>query len=191
MAYIHFTPEQEQWLRDNFDSADTYASLTAEFNERFGTERSQGQISDKCCKRMKLLRGKNIGQFRKGGGEEKRLPIGTIRKTQTGTYIKVCDTITHFSGYKAPNWIPLQQKVWEDAHGKLQPGQMVCFLDHNKENFALNNLYPINRKISVRISQNRWWSDNPEITMAAILQCKLFVLLKEGSLRSYGKKETD
>ena len=56
---------------------------------------------------------------------------------------------------------------------------MVCFLDGDNNNFDLNNLYPINRKISAIMSKNKWWTHSRNHTLAAIKWCELFYVLKD------------
>lgn len=173
----YFTPEQETWLCDNFYLVESYAELTDKFNAAFGTERNVGMISDKCCKRMGLRGAFNSSKY--GTKPKEQLPIGTIRKSQTGTYIKVANSANHgISGYAEPYWLPLQKKIYQDAYGEIAPGKMVCFLDGNKQNFDLDNLYPIDRKISAIMSTNKWWTDSKERTLTAIKWCELHYAIK-------------
>lgn len=173
----YFTPEQENWLRENYYLVGSYAELTDKFNATFGTERKVPQIQEKCTKRLDLHGMPNPTVYGKKPKEE--LPIGTIRKSATGTYIKVVSSMNgHFSGYREPYWLPLQKKIWQDAYGELAPGKMVCFLDGNTQNFDLDNLYPIDRKISAVMSNNQWWTDSKEHTLTAIKWCELFYAIK-------------
>lgn len=167
-----FTPEQELWLRENFAQYPTYRALTGAFNARFSQARAAGSLSDKCGKRMGLRRDGNAGRF--GSGRKKDgLPVGAIRRSRTGTYIKMGDFAQGISGYQRPNWLPLQEKIWRDAHGPLPDGVMICFLDGNPQNFALDNLYPVTRAQSVRMAQRGWWSDCAQVTKTGILCCQL------------------
>ena len=178
MAHTYFTAEQEAWLRDHYHAAHTYAELTEQFNAAFGTNRNRGMIADKCTKRMGL-RGKiNSGKY--GNKAKEQAPIGTLRKSQTATYIKVrmVERGKHISGYAFPYWMPLQRKIWEDANGEIPDGYMVVFLDTDTENFDINNLYPINRPIAAHMAVNGWWSCDPEQTMTAIRWCEHYYAIK-------------
>ena len=177
--HIYYTKEQEDWLRDNYYRVKSYDDLTAAFNERFETIRNRESIKDKCVKRMGLSGMPNPTRY--GLKEKEQLPIGTIRKSQTGTYIKVLEVPpkANLSGYAEPYWLPLQKKIYQDAHGKIGTDQMVCFLDANPENFELDNLYCIDRKISAIMSKNRWWTDSKEHTLTAIKWCELYYIVKE------------
>ena len=173
-----FTAEQEEWLRNHYYLVSSYQELTELFNERFGTSRVREQISDKCTKQMRLTGMPNSTRY--GKKDKEQLPIGAIRKSQTGTYIKVMEVpkSQHISGYAEPYWLPLQKKIYQDVHGEIAPGQMVCFLDGNSQNFDINNLYCIDRKISATMSANRWWSTDREHTLTAIKWCELHYALK-------------
>ena len=146
MAGIKYTEEQKKWLVENFDFYNSYKELTIAFNVRFGVSRTESSLHDLCCKRLKLHSKYGIGgttKFKDGNMKE-QAPIGSIRKSKNCTYIKVKDAyLSKASGYREPYWKPLQKKIYEDAYGDIPKGKMVIFLDCNKENFALSNLYCI------------------------------------------------
>lgn len=179
MKKHRYSSEEKQFIRENLRKYDSYTDFCKVFNAHFGTNVTRSQLSDLCTKRLGFPIAKNKTKFQKGH-RDKELPIGTIRKTQNGSaYIKVKNTLSHFSGYREPDWLPLQKKIWMDEHGPVPDGCMICFLDCNQNNFSLNNLYCINRKISVRLSQNGWWSKDPDITLAGIKYAELLIELKK------------
>ena len=176
--HTYFTFEQETWLRENYHLMSSYSMLTDRFNSKFGTSRNIGMIRDKCSKRMGLKGMPNQTIYGKKKKEE--LPLGTIKKSQTGTYIKVrMSNGAKCAWYTEPYWLPLQKKIYQDAYGDILPEQMVCFLDGNPNNFDLDNLYPIDRKISAVMSSNKWWTNDRQHTLTAIKWCELFYALKE------------
>ena len=171
-----YTDAEIEWVRENQDTM-SRAKLAEAFNEKFGAAVSSQSISDLCTKRLRLHRTSNDGQY--GKKEKEQLPIGAIRKNQVGTYIKVMDSRNgHFTGYKEPYWMPLQKKIYQDAYGEIENGKMVCFLDGNTDNFELDNLYPIDRRISAVMSSNQWWTKSREHTLTAIKWCELNYALK-------------
>ena len=174
----HFTPEQEAWLIQSYHNVTSYDELTDIFNHTFGLNRTKSSIREKCNKRLGLNGMPNPSKY--GQKQKGQLPIGTIRKSQNATYIKVEDVPSGvcFTGYKEPYWIPLQKKIYQDAYGKISQGHMVCFLDRNSDNFDLDNLYCIDRKISAIMSKNGWWNDTRELTLAAIKWCELHYAIK-------------
>ena len=180
----YYTEEECAWLIENQDTM-TRAKLTDAFNAKFGTSVSKDSISDKCNKNLKIHRSVNVTSF--GNVYKKQLPIGSIRKFQKATYIKLQDVPVgvakekRLSGYEEPYWMVLQKKIYQDAHGDIGKDQFVIFLDGNKENFDLENLYPINRKISATMSKYSWWSKERESTLAAIKWCELYYAMKGGT----------
>lgn len=170
------------WLRENYDAAQSYAALTERFNAEFGAERTKDAVREKCTKRLGLFGMPNPTVYGRKPKEE--LPIGTIRRSAVGTYIKVRQAQgARSSGYREPYWLPLQKKLYEDAHGKLPEGKMVCFLDGNAENFRLENLCAIDRRIAAIMTKNGWWTDSREHTLTAILWCRLYWVLRDGKKR--------
>lgn len=66
-----------------------------------------------------------------------KIPNGTISDTTRGKMIKI-----------APRkWVSYAKFVWEQANNdKLPVGTSFVFLDGNKNNYDVNNLYPLARK---------------------------------------------
>lgn len=181
---MKFSIEQEDWLRNNFYQVGGYEELTDKFNVTFGTARTVSQISDKCNKGLKLIGMTNRSKY--GQKRKEELPIGTIRSSINGVnYIKVAMIDGTMSkrntGYKEPYWKPIQKKIWEDAYGECPDGHMICFLDGDRTNLELDNLYCINRKISAIMSRNKWWAKDKELTLTAIKWCELFYAIKDMS----------
>lgn len=177
----YFTKEQENWLIENFSQFDCYRDMADSFNYAFSENRSPEAIREKCNKRLHLKGKPSVTQY--GSKSKEQLPLGTIRKSQTGTYIKVKEVPekSSISGYTKPYWIPLQEKVYSDEFGPVPDGNMICFLDNDRNNFNIENLYMINRKISAIMSSNRWWSSDPELTKTAIIWCKLHYAIKSAN----------
>ena len=75
--------------------------------------------------------------------KEERAPIGTVRyRTRLGKnrqrgvpYVKVRN-----DGPKSRRWIPLTVHVWEQAHGPVPDGKIVCPRDGDSTNADLANL---------------------------------------------------
>lgn len=176
---MRYTPEEEAFLREHIGVCGSYADLTRRLNEKFGTERKTERVQEKCIKGLHIRIGKNTGRFVKHG-QPRALPVGTVRRSQTGTYIKVMEVPpgTYSTGYAKPWWVPLQEKVWTDTHGEVPAGHMICFLDGDMQNFAPDNLFPITRAVSVRMAQNKWWSSDPRITKTGIMYCNLMIAIR-------------
>lgn len=179
MRKHRYTDEEKAYVMAHLREYETYRDFCAAFNARFACRVTPEQLRDLCVKRLKYPLGKNATRF-KAGGRPRAIPIGSVRKGQNGaTYIKVSDTSTDITGYAPPDWIPLQKKIWEDAYGPVPDGKMVCFLDRDRENFDIANLYCIDRKISAILAANGWWSENRDITMAAVKYAELLMILRK------------
>lgn len=173
-----YTKAEDDWLVENYNSFETVEKLKNAFNNEFLKNKTKAAIYDRCYKKMNLKR-KNDGKF--GNKVKEQLPIGTIRKSQTMTYIKMLDVPigTCFSGYCRPYWIPLQEKIYCENYGHLEKGYFVCFLDGDNTNFDIDNLYAINRKISATMSKSQWWSSDRDLTLAGIKYWELYYAKKE------------
>lgn len=176
----YYSKAEEQWLVDNFQQHNTYKSLTEDFNRIFRRDKEVCQIRDKCNKSLKLYGMNNETRYKKGN-IRKQCPIGTIRKVSNGVvYIKVKDSSLSFqSGYREPYWIPIQKKIWQDNYGEVPNDKMVIFLDGDRDNIDINNLYCIDRRISVIMAKNKWYTNSRQHTLAAIKWCELFYAMKE------------
>lgn len=179
----HFTQEQDTWLRKNYACFSSYRDMTEKFNEVFQETNSMERVREHCNKVLHLKGKPSITRY--GCKRKEQLPIGTIRVSQTATFIKVKEVPeqdhSSITGYARPYWIPLQEKIYSDRFGPVPEGNMICFLDNDRTNFNIDNLCMIDRKISAVMSSNQWWSTDPEITKTAILWCKLHYAIKSAS----------
>lgn len=174
IPHHHYTEQEREWLRENCRKAQSFQELTDGFNCKFGLSMKRETIRDYCHKQLGLSNGNGSKNTRFCKGSNMRaLPIGTIRKSQTGTYIKVAESGKPMQGYAKPDWIPYQQFVYEKSNGKIRDDEFVCFLDGNTENFDISNLAVINRKISARLAKRGWYTGNAEVTRAGVLCCRL------------------
>ena len=173
--YNPYTQEQKNFLRENISKFGSYEELANAASAFFGFPRSRQAIQSK-CKEMGLKIGKNRGCFFKGS-RTRAVPIGTVRKAQNGTYVKISDVGTGVTGYSYPDWVPLQKYIYEKAFGKLKDGEQVIFLDGNKNNYDLENLYPVDMKVKAYLARNRLYSHDPKITKSAIFLAKLILTI--------------
>lgn len=176
----HYSDEQETWLKENYSSYGTYGELAKDFNYTFGINREVVSIRKKCAKGLKLKGILSSSCYKNGVVGNQNTTIGTVRAAANGTtYIKVKDcNLEFYSGYCEPYWLPIQKKIWIDHYGEVPEGKMVTFLDCNKENLDISNLYCIDRKISAILAKNGWYSKDRDLTLTAIKWCELHYSLK-------------
>lgn len=181
---IHkYTNEEKKWLRNNFDKH-SYKELAILFNEKFECNITEDKLKDVCVKQLKLSKSNNSGQFCKKQRCINLLPIGTEKIDNRGyTWIKISDIPYDEdktqNENKLVNWILKQNYVYEQAYGNIPDNYFVIFLDGNKENFELSNLYCVNRTIHAVMCKNRWYTCNKDNTLVALKWCELFYALKE------------
>lgn len=184
MKHHHFTDEEKKWLIDQ-DPELTYKELTEAFNNHFGTDLKRHSISDLMCKQLKVVSRRNNskkGRFKKGA--KAKYAIGTEVEKQGYVWVKVNDK--YFPGESMSsaeyrqNWKRKADVVWEKHNGPIPEGKFIVFLDGNRRNCDIENLYLIDRKTHVRMAQNNWYSDNPNFTLCALKYCELVVAIKGG-----------
>lgn len=175
-----FTEEEKNFLRENISDY-TYSQLAEVFNERFGTNLTHGNISDVCLKRMGIKRNKPYA-FKKGKKTFNAYPIGTEIFDGWLTWLKISDEYEEGTGrwkYQSVNWVKKHIYVYENVCGKIPDGHILIFLDKNKQNCNIDNLYCVSRKVGLMIGKNKWHTENRETTLTAIKWCKLFYAMKD------------
>lgn len=180
----YYTKKEDLWIKENSDNFRTYKELTKEFNEKFNKNKKQKSIEMRCQKVLGIKRKNNVGQFEKGKifRNKNELPIGTERQDlKTGNlYIKTKlheeFDIPQYQESKSreyPYWTLKQQKMYEDSHGKIGNDEMIIFLDGDRKNFNLENLFCISRKVWIRLVNNGWYGKDKQVTRTAIELIKL------------------
>lgn len=172
---VRFTKEEEDWLRENVPGSMCWNDVAARFQQAFGVTKGQFALRSKCRQMQPrvYINGGTTGHHA-GQITWNLTPEGTER-TRSGKwdyqYIKVGD-----------NWVPKQKVLYEQAFGKLPEGFFVIFLDGNKRNFDLDNLYPVNRSIHAHMCQNNWYTDSREHTLTALKYCELDRTIRTGGI---------
>lgn len=107
-----------------------------------------GGIATRICKgNVPVNKGKPISDemwqilrptmFKHGHTPANHRPVGSERTLAGYVYIKTAE----------PNvWKMKHRVLWEHHHGKLEPGQIVKFIDGDKNNITLSNLRITDRK---------------------------------------------
>ena len=158
-----FTPEEDKWLLENVPG-NRWKQIECEFEKTFGKHRTVNSLKSRC--RSKYLRaftneGKTGGHpgdapwCQKEDGSETTLGSGY-------TKIKVDG-----------EWVPKQKLIYEERHGKLPDNMFVIFLNRDRNDFSEKNLFAVDRNIHAQMCSNGWYSEDPDITLAAIKLCEL------------------
>jgi hypothetical protein len=106
--------------------------------------------------------------FRKGEFTHNRREIGEERFNSDGYwYVKVQD------GKLNGNWKLKHHIIWEEANGLIPDDKIIIFLDGNTSNMDLENMRMITRQVSVRMAQQKLYSDDRELTLAGSLTVEI------------------
>lgn len=178
MKHHHYTEEEKAWLAKQSQDL-TYKQITDAFNREFNSDRTVGQISDLMSKRMKLRRTPK-GQFKTGA--KPKYQVGSEILKAGYLWVKVDDK--YFEGKctsteYCENWRRKADIVWEKAHGEIPKGHFLIFLDGDKTNCSIDNLYPVTRSTHATMCKNRWYSEKAELTLLGLKWCELYQAIKQ------------
>lgn len=168
-----FSDEEDAWLLRHCREM-SYKETTKLFNETFNANRSCGVIKVHCNREL------GVG-FKNDHGRN-GCDIGTEKVRHGFVYVKVSDIRCKKTGAQSTkvNWKPKAQVVWEQHYGKLLPkGYTIVFLDRNHFNLDIKNIYAVDGRVLREMTKRRWFSDDPNLTLAAIKWCELFYKVKD------------
>ena len=153
-----WTKEMAQWLRDNYVYHSSIEKLKQKFEKEFNIEISYNSITA-ALKKFSICHGNPhpIGvPFFKNVNKMNNLVV----RTETGRYIT-------YANY-----------IYEQKIGPIPKGYYAINLDGNLLNLEPDNLYLVTKRINSYMTKNRWYTNNRELTLAAIkyaeLRCQLY-----------------
>lgn len=177
---IRYSEKEKTFLIENIKKY-SYSELTDLFYQKFKRKVSKSQLSDLCNKQLNISRDANTGKFTKGKKPSKYM-IGDEIVRNDG-YVMIKYNEEYIPGkatsreYKK-NWMLKQKFLYEKTYGPIEDDNFIIFLDKNKRNFDISNLYCVNRKVHAMMCSNGWYSENKDITLTAIKYCELMQALK-------------
>jgi len=102
------------------------------------------------------------------GNKNNFYPVGSERIDSKGyKVIKIA-----MRGQKGTLWKEKHRLIWEQAHGAIPKGHVICFLDGNRQNCALENLAMLTRREVVKMNQLDLFSNKRKVTLAGIAVVK-------------------
>lgn len=161
------------------------SEIRAMFLEKFSIELSESQIGN-FKNKYKIYSGTHGGCFKKG-----QIPMNKGKKMSPEVYERVKHSMFHkghtpvnhrpvgserinVDGYTEikvaePNkWRLKQRVIYEEHYGvELTKNDAIVFLDGNKQNFDIDNLFRLSRAALVRYNQDGFYSNDPEQSRAA------------------------
>lgn len=170
-----YTAEMQDFIRNNAHSKQWH-ELADLFNAEFGTNKTPRQIQSQAhdIGVRNGLQQKNklgVGRYR---------PVGSTRLDKDGyVVIKVADPCT---------WKRAQLVEWEKYHEPINiRTEMLLFLDGNRQNYHISNLYKIPRKyISTLNKYELWQYISPETIETIMNIVKLGVARWDAEKEKYG-----
>lgn len=168
-----FSKEEDSWLLAHAPSL-SVDETAKQFNAFFRENRS-AQVLKARCNRFLNIKHKHDRSGR-------AMSVGSeITNTNGFVFVKV-DNKKSAGFYQ--NWKQKHQIVWEQHNGKIPAGHKVIFLDRNRSNCSIENLYIVDGKVMREMSKKKWFSDIPEITLTAIKWCEMFCAIKQVDAQS-------
>lgn len=170
-TYSPFSNEEKAYILESVgkrslrEIADGLESLT-------GRKSSRSAIGHYINDTLQIVPSGRRGGWHTGQVPQNAHEVGTTTKKSNGyIYVKV----------DAQHWKPKQEVVYEQAYGSIPDGSMVIFLNNDKTDFDIENLYCVSKGIHGMMCKNRWYTWSKEHTLAAIKLCELIVEInKEG-----------
>lgn len=152
----YFTKEEIEWLEENYPEMGAELA-TDGFNKKFCKHKTLNSIKTYVSKI-----GLTVTEERQKVVDrdiQNRKEIGEVVYRKGIPFIKQDDG----------SWIPKKYIV----AGMPKKNEIVVNLDGDKENCSIENLMIIHRRISAKMSINKFWSENRDITKTGILACQL------------------
>lgn len=170
-----YTTEEDCFLITNFENY-SWERLTELLNAKFGTSRNFRTVKCHCRKTLNLKKVKNACEYAQIPSDE----IGTEKWENGFLWVK----INNLKGSRKTrsvqqNWVQKHRFIWSQKYGEIPKECQIVFLDGDRTNFDIENLYCVNTSIMTRMNRNHWFTESREHTLTAIKLCELHFALKE------------
>lgn len=166
--------EMDEWLIKNFDKYTQYEELAKKFNQKFKTQKTAAALAHRCTRSLGLKR--QIHRFKKGEPSVNAKQVGTISYRKGEPWVKVNDNNDKSA------WKPLRKVIYEKHSGKVPDGYCVVSLDGDKSNVDKDNLYLMDRRGTVIMAKNGWWTGNKVLTANGCRWCNLYCTAKDNGV---------
>ena len=169
-----WTDEEKEYLKEIcFDKSykEIASLMTNKFNYEFKTTQVQSAI-----KRYGLTTGRS-GYFKKGRIPQNHKPIGSERIENRDGYIKI-------KIGEPDKWELKHKFIYEKYYGEVKEDEVIMFLDGNKTNFNIENLYKVSRHQLLLLNKNKLIYENAELTKLGIEVTSLIIRTIEATKRA-------
>ena len=174
-----YTQEEQEFFKTNI-YGHTRKEFIEAFKEKFGYELTVGQLKGQ-MRKFNLTTG-HTGRFGDNGhyyyGSGHKMSEEQYKKSQPTMFKKghipknraeVGTEVIKEDGYikvkvAQPNkWRMKHVLTWEAANGPIPAGSCLVFLDRDRANCDLSNLYLVTRSALKIINKNQMFGENPEV----------------------------
>lgn len=193
-----FPQEIGDYIRANYKGVGPTA-MAEKVNERFGTTYKAKQLNayyknhglnsgldgrfQKGCippnkgkKGMPMHPNAVATQFKPGHTPANKVPIGTVLEKGDGYLWRKI-------GEGCRDWKQEHILRWEEANGPLPEGGIITFLDGDRHNVDLSNLWLIDNKINLELNRRKLRTADPELNETSLLIAELNVKTREAQKR--------
>ena len=177
-------PEYVEFLK-SFIPGHTESEIMEAFNDKFGIMLNEAKIGNFKHKHQ-VKSGTHGGRFQKGckaHNKGKKMSRSVYKKVKSTMFKKghmphnhkeVGSERLNVDGYieikvaEPKKWMLKQRHVYEKHYGvKLSSNEVIVFLDGDRQNFDINNLYKLTRSGLARYNQDHLYTANKQISLAA------------------------
>ena len=170
-----YTLEEDNFLRTHYDDY-SWEKLTELLNATFGTSRKFRTVKAHCRTTLKLP---NKTKSSQDYATVPSYAIGTEKWESGYLWVKVNNAKgSRKDRSTSENWIQKQRLIWSQTYGEIPDGHQIVFLDQNRMNFDIDNLYCLNQRAMIQMIRNDWFTTDRELTLTAIKLCELHYALK-------------
>lgn len=155
-----YADDEVNFLKNIANNDKSREMITEMFNKEFNLNLSVGAVMMKCCElgltKERTYRKRFEPSHKKSVDDEF---ICMHKNGRRETYIKVSEP----NGWKLKSHV-----IWEKYNKAVPDGHIIIFLDGNTQNFDPQNLALVSRMVNARINQNKFRTNNVELTEVGI-----------------------
>lgn len=139
----NYTDEEVLWLKENVPNSN-WKTITEEFNKTFGKSKTLWALKTTCNRNG--IYAKGLSQYGKCWNA---LPVGAETPLSNG-YVRIRTE-------KSKVYVMKQRLIYQEHYGEIPKGYEVVFLDKDKSNYDIENLFLVSRKaIAASMIMTRW-----------------------------------
>ncbi len=171
--YLDWKDEWIKWLKNNHDDYYSYHMIATVMNEKFG-DYFTTDIVKRMGQKLGLKRVNHGGYAIKG---VHKVPLGQERNSVEDDMERVRIKIG------INKWQSKQTYIWNKTYPNdtVQEDELVIFLDGDRTNFSLDNLYKVKRNVALNLGKSHMRSDDAEVTKTAVMMWELHDKIKEAN----------